>query len=147
DNSAGSSGAAYIFARSGTTWSQQAYLKASNTGAADQFGYAVAISGDAAIVGAWLESSNATGIDGDGTDNTAFGSGAAYSFTRNGSTWSQQAYIKASNTEAQDKFGISVAVDGDTGVVGAYLEPGQGALTGAAYVFTGLGETTPTIPL
>jgi hypothetical protein len=146
DNSRPSSGAAYVFARSGTTWSQQAYLKASNTPYTVQFGYSVAVSADTAIVGAWLESSNATGIDGDQNNSLAPSSGAAYAFVRNGTTWSQQAYLKASNTEAQDKFGISVSVDGDTGVIGAYLEPGQGAVTGAAYIFTGLGSPS-SIPL
>ena len=98
-------GAAYVFATSGTTWSQQAYLKASNTGPVDQFGYSVAVSGDTVIVGALGESSNATGVDGDQNDNTSFGSGAAYSFVRNGATWSQEAYLKASNTEISDNFG------------------------------------------
>ena len=147
DNSTGSAGAAYVFARSGATWSQQAYLKASNTNFADQFAYSVAASGDTVVVGAWLESSNATGINGNQADNSAFGAGAAYVFVRNGTTWGQQAYLKASNTELQDRFGISVAIDGDTGVVGAELQPSQETRSGAAYVFTGLGETMPIIPL
>ena len=147
NNSAGSAGAAYVFVRSGTTWSQQAYLKASNTDPVDLFGYSVAVSGDTAIVGALGESSNATGINGDQSDNSAGGAGAAYVFVRNGVTWSQQAYLKASNTEMQDRFGISVAIDGDTGVVGAELQPSQETRSGAAYVFTGLGETMPSIPL
>ena len=114
-----SAGAAYVFVRNGTTWSQQAYLKASNTEASDSFG----------VFGGGLrrhrgrrrvgESSNATGINGDQTDNSALGAGAAYVFVRNGTTWSQQAYLKASNTDANDAFGMSVAVSGDTVVVGA----------------------------
>ena len=111
------------------------------------FGSSVAVSGDTAIVGASTESSSATGVNGDESDNSAGGAGAAYVFVRNGVTWSQQAYLKASNTEMQDRFGISVAIDGDTGVVGAELQPSQGTRSGAAYVFTGLGETMPTIPL
>ena len=86
--------------RNGTTWSQQAYLKASNTETFDQFGISVALSGDTAVVGASWEASNATGIDGDQSSNTAPNSGAAYVFVRSGSTWSQQAYLKGSNTEA-----------------------------------------------
>jgi hypothetical protein len=147
DNSAPSAGAAYVFTASGTTWSQQAYLKASNTDAVDVFGRSVAISGDTAIVGASSESSSATGVNGDESDNSAGGAGAAYVFVRNGVTWSQQAYLKASNTELQDMFGISVAIDGETGVVGAELQPSQETRSGAAYVFTGLGETMPSIPL
>ena len=147
NNSASSAGAAYVFTANGTTWSQQAYLKASNTDAVDTFGSSVAVSGDTAIVGASSESSSATGVNGDESDNSAGGAGAAYVFVRNGVTWSQQAYLKASNTELQDRFGISVAIDGDTGVVGAELQPSQETRSGAAYVFTGLGETMPSIPL
>jgi uncharacterized repeat protein (TIGR01451 family) len=80
DNSASQSGAAYVFVRSGSTWSQEAYLKASNTGADDQFGASVAISGDTAVVGARSEASNATGVNGNQADNSAVGSGAAYVF-------------------------------------------------------------------
>ena len=100
-------------------WSQQAYLKASNTEAGDNFGYAVAVDGDTVVVGAVGESSNATGVNGDQTNNSAPAAGAAYVFTRTGGAWSQQAYLKASNTGANDYFGYAVAVDGDTVVVGA----------------------------
>jgi hypothetical protein len=122
DNSATNSGAAYVFTRNGTNWSQQAYLKASNTEAGDGFGIRVAVSGDTVVVGAFGESSSATGVNGNQSENTATNSGAAYVFVRNGTTWSQQAYLKASNTEAWDKFGYSVAVSGATAVVGAILE-------------------------
>ncbi|HKQ47863.1 MAG TPA: thrombospondin type 3 repeat-containing protein [Phycisphaerae bacterium] len=119
DNSAVNSGAAYVFTRSGTTWSQQAYVKASNTGAEDQFGLSVAITGDTLVVGAPSEDSSAMGVDGDGGDDNTSASGAAYIFTRSGTSWSQQAFVKASNTGANDQFGIAVAVSGDTVVVGA----------------------------
>jgi hypothetical protein len=122
DNSASLSGAVYVFVRSGTTWTQQAYLKASNTEANDFFGNSVAISGETMVVGASQEASNATGINGDGTDNSAFRAGAAYIFVRNAGVWTQQAYLKASNTEANDFFGVSVAISGETVVVGAYTE-------------------------
>lgn len=161
DNSAGSSGAAYVFARNGATWSQQAYLKASNTDRGDFFGYSVAVSADIVVVGALLEKSSATGINGDQSDNSTPGAGAAYVFVRNGTTWSQQAYVKASTTDLfrNDEFGSSVAIDGDTGVISAYLE-GSNATgingdednnladgSGAAYIFKGFGGTTPIIPL
>ena len=68
------------------------------------------------------ESSNATGINGDQNDNSALNAGAAYVFVRNGTTWTQQAYLKASNTDTGDEFGASVAVSGDTAVVGALNE-------------------------
>jgi len=147
DDSASNSGAAYVFVRKGGAWTQQAYLKASNAQANDWFGYAVAISGDTIVVGARLEDGSATGVNGDETSNGASSSGAAYVFVRDGDAWTQQAYLKASNTGAVDVFGSSVAIDGDTIVVGAYGEdsssPGvngdqssNGALSsGAAYVF------------
>jgi len=122
DNSASNSGAVYVFTRTGSTWSQQAYIKSSNTGTSDLFGWSVALSGDALAVGAAGEDSNATGVNGNQADNSASNSGAVYVFMRTGSTWSQQAYIKASNTEAYDQFGVSVALSGDTLVVGAVNE-------------------------
>ncbi|WP_345319406.1 FG-GAP repeat protein [Candidatus Villigracilis proximus] len=122
DNSANASGAAYVFTRNGTTWSQQAYLKASNAEAGDLLGNSVAISGDTLIVSAYYEDSNATGVNGNQADNSATESGAAYVFTRSGTTWSQQAYLKASNTGSSDNFGWLVAISGDTLVVGAHLE-------------------------
>jgi hypothetical protein len=124
DNSAGSSGAAYVFVRSGTTWTQQAYLKASNAAGDDGFGCSVAISGDTVVVGAANEDSSATGVNGDGTNNGSNGSGAAYVFVRSGTSWSQQAYLKASNTDVGDAFGTKVAISGDTLVVG--IRPGEG---------------------
>jgi hypothetical protein len=154
DHSAPGAGAAYVFVRNGTNWTQQAYLKASNTDVGDHFAWSVAVSGDTAVVGAWLEASNATGVNGDQSDNSARGAGAAYVFVRNGTNWSQQAYLKASNTdgvlpgeEFGDEFGYSVAVSGDTIVVGAWGEDSSAtgvngdqsdnsALdSGAAYVF------------
>ncbi|MFM9958763.1 MAG: GC-type dockerin domain-anchored protein [Phycisphaerales bacterium] len=150
-NSVRDSGAAYVFVRApgGATWSQQAYLKASNTGADDDFGLSVAISGDTIVVGAPYEDSNAVGVNGNQSNNSAPGSGAAYVFVRTpgGAAWSQQAYLKASNTGADDNFGLSVAISGDTILVGALREDSN-ALgvngnqsnnsttdSGAAYVF------------
>ncbi len=153
DNSASASGAAYVFVRSGSTWTQQAYLKASNTGASDFFGAAVAISGDTVVIGAYGEDSAATGINGNQADNSASGSGAAYVFVRSGSTWTQQAYLKASNTGANDLLGAAVAISGDTVVAGAYGEDSaatgvngnqadNSAIdSGAAYIFVRSGST------
>jgi FG-GAP repeat len=149
--SAGSSGAAYVFVRSGVTWSQQAFLKASNVGGF--FGFSVDISGDALVIGADQESCNATGVDGDQNNNNAGGSGAAYAFARSGATWSQQAYLKASNTRFNSKFGISVGISGSTIVAGAIGESsnavginGDGSNnsaqgSGAAYVFVAFSNT------
>jgi hypothetical protein len=147
DNAASDSGAVYVFRRSGTTWRQEAYLKASNTGAGDYFGFSVTFSGDTLAVGASHEASAAQGVDGNQDDDSADGSGAAYVFRRSGTVWRQEAYLKASNTDTDDLFGTSVALAGDTLAVGASYEAGatQGvdgnqdddsaAGSGAVYVF------------
>ncbi|MBY0508383.1 MAG: hypothetical protein K2X03_31015 [Bryobacteraceae bacterium] len=145
DNSAIRAGAAYVFTRSAGVWSQQAYLKASNPDIGDDFGSSVAISGDTVVVGAYGEDSNATGVNGNQADNSASGAGAAYVFTRSAGVWSQQAYLKASNPDIGDGFGSSVAISGDTVVVGANDEDSNGTggqadnsapEAGAAYIFT-----------
>lgn len=147
NNSNLGSGAAYVFVRNGTTWSQQAYLKAGDapsvniTGSNDQFGWSVAVDADTVVVGALREDSNATGVNGDPNNNDAFHSGAAYVFVRNGSTWSQQAYLKAHNTHSGANFGSSVGVDGNTVVVGAERESGILNVSGAAYVFVRNGSS------
>src|SRR6266568_491754 len=125
----------------------QAYVKASNTGAADEFGFAVALSsdGNTLVVGAPGEAS--AGAE---TDNSAPSARAVYVYTRSGATWTQQAYIKASNAEAGDQFGISVALssNGNTLAVGAIGESSavngidgnqadnSAPSAGAVYVFT-----------
>ena len=153
DNSATNAGAAYVFVRNGTTWTQQAYLKASNTEAFDRFGIRAAISGDTAVIGAIGEDSAATGINGNQSDNSATDAGAAYVFVRSGSTWTQQAYLKASNAGAFDDFGYSVAISGGAAVIGAWEESSaatgvngnqsnnSAGGSGAAYVFAGLPAT------
>ena len=151
DSSAPDSGAAYVFTRTGGVWTQQAYVKASNTRAGHRFGFSVDLSGNTLIVGAPSEDSAATGIDGDQADTSAPDSGAAYVFTRTGGIWTQEAYVKPSNTGAGDGFGNGVAVAGDTFLVGAPFEAsaavGIGGNqtdnsapdSGAAYVFSKTG--------
>ena len=151
NNGAANAGAVYIFTRSGSSWSQQAYLKASNAGAGDEFGRAVALSGDTLVVGAAFEDGDVTSTAASPNDNAA-SAGAIYVFTRSGSSWSQQAYLKASNAEANDQFGSAVDVDADTLVVTATFEDGDATSTvgspnnnaadaGAAYVFTRSGSS------
>lgn len=146
-------GAVYVFTRSGGSWSYQQRVIGLNTGKYDEFGYSVSVYQDTLAVGARHEYSNATGINGDGTNNSAPRSGAAYIFTRGAGVWSQQAYIKASNSEAYDTFGSAVDLFGDTLVVGAPDEesaltgvnPAQtnneASLAGAAYIFNRSGST------
>jgi len=124
-----SQGSAYVFVRSGTTWNQQAQLIAADGGVNDFFGYSVALSGDTAVVGAYIDSVGANPDQ-----------GSAYVFARSGTTWSQQAKLTAADGAANDTFGWSVAISGDTAVVGAYHDDvGANADQGSAYVFVRSG--------
>ncbi|NQT63852.1 MAG: hypothetical protein HQ556_12900 [Candidatus Marinimicrobia bacterium] len=121
-----SEGAAYVFVRSGTSWTEQKKLQASDKQSTDYFGRSVAISGDYAIVGA------------EGEDTGGSTSGAAYLFFRNqdgANLWGQQEKISASNASSGDYFGHSVAISGDYAIVGAYYEDEFGGNAGAAYIF------------
>ncbi|WP_445361818.1 histidine kinase [Microbulbifer sp. EKSA005] len=156
NNDAQQAGACYVFSRTDGDWAQQAYIKASNTDSEDSFGQSVTLSdsGDILAVGASSEDSNAIGTDGDQSNDEAKDSGAAYVFTRTDNKWAQQAYLKASNSDASDAFGesVSLTADGRTLVVGAPKE-GSSAKgiggdqnnnsvenAGAAYVFTLVDE-------
>jgi len=124
-------GAAYVFTRSGTTWTQQQKIQASDAQASDNFGQSVGISGNTVVVGAYAED-----------PNNISGAGSVYIFTRSGTTWTQQAKLIASDAQASDLFGQSVAIEGDTVVVGAYNEdPNNITDAGSAYVFTRSGAT------
>lgn len=126
------SGAAYVYALSGSVWQLQAYLKSSHPDTLDRFGRRVVLSGDGntLAISAHRESGNGQLFAGDPANNNALDSGAVYLFQRNGGAWLQQKYIKASNTEAGDNFGIALALssDGQTLLVGADRE--DGAMTG-----------------
>jgi len=128
DTGATDTGAVYVFTRSGTTWTQQAKLQASTREASQRFGEKVEIDGDTIIVGAR-------------DDTPSTDAGAAYIFTRSGTTWTQQARLQGSDLQASDLFGLSVAIDGDTAVVGAFNNDTGGANAGAVYVFTRSGTT------
>jgi hypothetical protein len=101
---------------------ERVVLEASNPGLLDQFGQRVAISADTMVVGAPFEDSNATGVNGNQSDNSASAAGAAYVFVYDGTNWTQQAYLKASNASTNDGFGSAVAISGDTIVIGAPQE-------------------------
>ncbi|BCS34400.1 hypothetical protein TBR22_A36300 [Luteitalea sp. TBR-22] len=143
DDRAQESGAAYVFVRTGATWTQQAYLKASNTQAGDSFGSAVAIDGDTIVIGAHAEDSAATRVNGDQTSNSVADAGAAYVFVRTGTTWRQQAYLKGSYTNSWSNFGAAVSISGETIVVGASGGRGSHGLWngGVAHVFLRSGMT------
>ena len=120
-------GSAYVFTRSGTGWTEQAKLTASDGAAYDRFGYSVSVDGDTIVVGA----------SGDGND-----SGSAYVFTRSGTSWTEQAKLTASDPSPDHRFGESVSLFEDTLVVGATRHNiGSFYVTGAAYVFTRSGTS------
>ncbi len=116
-------GAAYVFTRTGTTWTQQAKLTGADVVDTSLVGSAVALSGDTAIAGSYLQNGQ---------------QGAAYVFTRTGTTWTQQQKLTAADGQDLQNFGSAVAVSGDTAIVGAYA---QNSSRGAVYVFTRTGTT------
>ncbi len=130
NGSAFASGAVYLFNNNSGRWSQSAYVKASNTGANDNFGYRIALSADGTnmAVSTPYESNGAKGVITDGSEVTDSGtqtySGAAYLFSKTSGNWAQTAYVKASNTGSSDGFGVGLALsaDGNTLAVGAKYE-------------------------
>lgn len=153
NDSAPSSGAAYVYFLDDGQWIFGSYLKASNTNSLDRFGLTVAIDDGTIVVGANGESSAATVVNGSQNDNSAAEAGAAYVFVGSQDNWSQQAYLKAANADAGDKFGGDVAIEGDVAVIGAKFEdsgatgvngnPFNNSLpsAGAAYAFRRAGTT------
>ncbi|MCB9336650.1 MAG: hypothetical protein H6577_00820 [Lewinellaceae bacterium] len=124
-----SSGSAYVFVRSGTAWTEQAKLTASDGATDDQFGWSVSLSGDYALIGAY------------GDDNNVADSGSAYVFVRSGTTWTEQAKLTASDGAANDWFGWSVSLSGDYALIGAYRDDNNVADSGSAYFFVRSGTT------
>ena len=143
DNSAPESGAVYVFSRDGMSWTQEAYLKASNAEAGDLFGSSVALSGDTLVVGAMGEAGGAVGVnnkDPGEQDNSAAKSGAGYVFVKASQGWKQEAYLKSDFKEQNASLGWSVAISGNTIILGK--DPGAGGqlendtFVGSANVFT-----------
>ena len=124
-------GAAYIFVGSGPTWEQQDVLTAADGRDGDNFGYSVALSGDTALIGSPYHQVG---------DNSS--QGVAYVFTRSGGAWTRQAELVASNGASNDYFGLAVALEAGTALVGtAYKTVDGKACAGSAYVFTGSGSS------
>lgn len=124
-------GAVVVFRWQGTSWVEEARLTATDAAAGDRFGTSVSIQGNTAVVGAYLHD-----LPGK-TD-----AGAVYVFQRSGTTWTQVAKLTASNSAANDNLGISVDLDGDTILAGAWLKTLLTSQQGAAYVFTRSGAGT-----
>jgi len=142
DDAGAQSGSAYIFVRSGATWTQEAKLTASDAAADDVFGWSVSISGDTAIVSAIFD------------DDGGSSSGSAYVFVKPGGGWvdsTQTAKLTASDAAANDRFGESVSISGDTIIVGAVQDDDGGSESGSAYVFVkpggGWADSTQTAKL
>ena len=125
DDGGGSAGSAYVFVRSGTSWSMQQKLTASDAKAGAYFGWAVAIDGNLAVIGAY----------GDGSNKAKAETGAVYAFVRSGTSWSEEQKLVASNGAPGDRFGWSVSLDGSTAAVGAYWADPVATSSGAVYVF------------
>jgi len=116
------SGAAYVYRWNGSSWVEDIKLLASDGAADDNFGYAVAVSGDVVVVGAWHNDDN-------GAD-----SGSAYVYRWNGSSWIETKLL-ASDGAVGDWFGFSVAVSGDVAMVGSFLDDDNGPDSGSAYAY------------
>ncbi|OQX27912.1 MAG: hypothetical protein BWK80_03000 [Desulfobacteraceae bacterium IS3] len=123
DDKGSESGSAYIFRYDGTSWIQQAKLTASDGSAGDNFGRAVSVSGDYALVGALNDSDRGTG------------SGAAYIFKRSGTNWIQQTKLVPDDLSSNDFFGFSVSLSVPYAVVGADADDDKGSNSGSVYVF------------
>ncbi len=126
----GDRGAAWVFHRNGSLWSQEAMVTAPNAAAGDNFGYSLALDGNTLIVGA--PTNNPNGID---------NAGAGYVFVRGGTGWSWQATLVASDPEAGGYLGTGAAIDGDTILLGAYGDNATTEDSGAAYVYVRSGST------
>lgn len=124
-------GAAYVFVWDGDSWESQARLTAPDGDYADYFGVEVDISGDTIVIGAKQDNDPVMGAD----------AGSAYVFTRTGSTWSLQQKLTASDGAISDWFGVDVAVQGDTVLVGASGDDDNGSGSGSVYVFSRIGNS------
>ena len=123
-------GAAYVFRRSGTTWTEEAKLTASDAAYHDFFGASIAVSGNRLLVGAHEQ------------DDEGDAAGATYVFTRNTTTglWSESQILTPEHSNAGDNFGRAVAIDGGRALIGAWLADGDESTTGAAYVYRMVGS-------
>ncbi len=123
-------GAAYVFVRDGEVWTEQQKLTPLDSEPDDYFGFSVSVDGDTAVIGA-IHADDACPTD------PNCDSGAAYVFVRSKGQWSQVRKLIASDGAAEDVFGHSVSLDGNTILVGALYDDDAGPFSGSAYVFVG----------
>lgn len=129
DDKGTGSGSAYVYTRSGGSWSQQAKLVPADGAAGDQFAYSVSLSGNTAIIGSVYD------------DDKGSESGSAYLYVRVGGAWSLQAKIVPSDGAAGDQFGVAVSVSGNTAIIGSQLDDDMGTNSGAAYAYVRSGTS------
>lgn len=125
---AGGDGAAYVFRQDGSGWVQEQKLVPAALGMWDNFGYSVAVDGNVALIGAVLD-------DEDGEN-----SGAAYAFQFDGVVWNEVAALRASDAGPFDYFGVSAALQGAHGMIGAWAEDDEGGNLGLGYAFGSFGD-------
>jgi len=123
-------GSAYIFSNSGTVWTQQQKITASDGATSDGFGTSVALAGETAIIGALYNDVGLNPLQ-----------GAAYVFVRTGVTWTQQQKLTSSDGAPLDSFGFSVAVSGETAIIGTLQDIGPNQNLGTVYIFVRGGTT------
>lgn len=116
-------GSAYVYVRNSGVWTEQAKLTASDGALNDSFGYSVSLSGNTAVIGAYVDQDN------------GYSSGSAYIFVRTDGVWLEQAKLIASDAAANDNFGYSVSVSGETSIVGSYGNDDNGSASGSVYVY------------
>jgi hypothetical protein len=129
DAAATDAGAIYVFVESGGMWTQQAKFTASTAAADDKLGMAIAMDGDTIVASAPFD------------DDNGSNSGSVFVFTRTGTVWSEQAILQPTGGSAGDWFGRSVAIDGDTVLVGTHFDDDFGENAGSVFVFTRSGTT------
>jgi len=116
-------GSVYVFVRSGSMWTEQVKLTASDGTQNDYFGVGVAISDDTIVIGAYNRNEN------------GFASGSAYIYSRSGSDWTEQAKLIPSDGDSFDRYGRSVAIDFDTAVIAAENDDDSGRDSGSVYIY------------
>ncbi len=122
------SGSVYVFRRVEAAWTQEAKLTASDASSGAEFGSAVSLDGHLLVIGSYLD-------DAACAQDPSCDSGSAYVFLFDGISWNEDAKLTASDAEAEDWFGVSVAVEGDVIIVGAEHDSDSGSYSGSAYIF------------
>lgn len=130
-------GAAYVFTRTGSSWTEQARLTASDADFLDMFGCSVSLDGNTALIGAFDDEITVNGLG---------NAGAAYIFTRTGDDWTEQKKLIAPDGNSFDRFGRSVSLSGGIALIGVSDDDDKGNYSGSAYIFNGNNSAQPRSP-